>query len=154
MMSEDPVDLGLRKAALAIHALQPNDQSWLMSALSAPQRAALEPLLDELRSLAMPPDGEVIRHLLSRSQKGTQQPAVPSEQARARAVALGDALSKEPSSLQGLFLAALPDMEQRLVLAQWQGVPPKVQLAPMAPALRDAIGARLRGLEHAQREMG
>ncbi len=110
--------------------------------------------VDELRSLAMPPDGEVIRHLLSRSQKGTQQPAVPSEQARARAVALGDALSKEPSSLQGLFLAALPDMEQRLVLAQWQGVPPKVQLAPMAPALRDAIGARLRGLEHAQREMG
>ena len=56
---------GLRSAALVAHAMKPADRDWLLSQLDLGQRAALQPLLDELLELGIPPDADLIGEALS-----------------------------------------------------------------------------------------
>jgi hypothetical protein len=66
---------GLRSAALVAHAMSPIDRDWLLSQLDLSQRAALQPLLDELLELQIPPDAELVGEALrSRHQKPPDSP--------------------------------------------------------------------------------
>lgn len=58
---------GLRLSALALHALGPGDQAWLLERLPADNRATLEQLMAELRHTGIPRDGEVVRRLVNES---------------------------------------------------------------------------------------
>ena len=60
---------GLRSAALVAHAMRPADRDWLLSQLDLGQRAALQPLIDELRELGIPPDADLIGEALKASQQ-------------------------------------------------------------------------------------
>ncbi len=46
--------VGLRQAALALHALSPADRQRVLSRLASPEREVLKPLLAELSSLGIP----------------------------------------------------------------------------------------------------
>lgn len=43
-----------RKAALSLHSMSKADRSWVLEQLSETERATVEPLLEELRSMAIP----------------------------------------------------------------------------------------------------
>lgn len=51
---------GLRQAALLVHGMAASDREWLLSQLDTAQRASLQPLIDELEQLAIPPDAEIV----------------------------------------------------------------------------------------------
>jgi hypothetical protein len=53
--------IGSRHAALLVHALAPTDREWLLSRLGMEERSALQPLLDELTHLGIPPDADLVR---------------------------------------------------------------------------------------------
>jgi hypothetical protein len=57
----------LRRAALLVHALPDADARWLLDALSAQERAALDPLLSELRLLGLPRDPTLVTELEGQS---------------------------------------------------------------------------------------
>lgn len=71
MIAVDKAQQALRRAALRVHALPDPDAAWLLDALSAPDRATLEPLLRELRALGMPRDPALVPDLADGS------PAMP-----------------------------------------------------------------------------
>ncbi len=49
-------DAGLRRAALALHSLEPSDRAWMLSRLPDDRRGTLKPLLQELTELGIPAD--------------------------------------------------------------------------------------------------
>lgn len=125
---------GLRRAALALHALDPVDRDWLLQRLPA-ARDALEQLLVELRELAMPADAEIIRVALN------EAPAIAGV-AVAQAASLCLALQTEPAALQCRLLALLGEAERRSVLALWpelQPFPAAVAEPCWTPAVREAL---------------
>lgn len=133
-------ELGLRKAALALHALAHQDRQWLLNALPEAQRAELEPLLNELRELALPPDGDLVRQALAQAHEVVSgSPGTGTEIAPSLAAALARTLTQEAPVLQGMFLAALPEMERLAVIQHWQGPMPTEPAPGMPPALREAI---------------
>lgn len=125
---------GLRRAALALHALGGDDREWLLQRLPA-ARESLQQLLAELRELDMPADAAVIRAALS------EAPAITGS-AGLQAAALCLVLQAEPRALQSLLLALLSDAERQSVLAEWpelQPLPAAIAQADWAPALREAL---------------
>lgn len=51
---------GRRRAALALHAMHPDDRRSLLQALPPHHRRQLQPLLDELAELGIPADGSLL----------------------------------------------------------------------------------------------
>lgn len=127
---------GLRRAALALHALGTADRDWLLQRLATPQQQALATLLAELQELGIPPDAGVIRTALS---EAAEAPALP----RDEALALCLALERESPSLQSLLLAALEPAQSEAVLAHWQtefhARPSRVAAPAWTPLLREAV---------------
>ncbi|MDQ0086095.1 hypothetical protein J2W35_006476 [Variovorax boronicumulans] len=55
-----PESRGARHAALLLHAMSPEDRSWMLEALPASERAGLMPLLAELEALGIERDPALI----------------------------------------------------------------------------------------------
>lgn len=127
---------GLRRAALALHALGQADREWLLNQLPVPSRQTLGELLAELSELGIPPDDEVIRVALSEA-----APDHPMSTGEARALCL--VLADEAPAVQSLLLAALPVPQRDAVLQHW---PHELLARPSAvagpgwtPALHEAV---------------
>jgi len=127
---------GLRRAALALHALRMEDREWLMQRLSPTQRKALDSLLVELKELGIPPDEGVVRAALSQTAAAS---AIAAEEARGLCLAL----ERESPAVQSLMLASLKSDERADVLAHWQAqlqaLPSSVSAPDWTPTLRQAL---------------
>lgn len=128
MNRADSVGALARKAALLLHALAPADRQQMLLALAEPERAQLQGLLDELRSLGIPADQDLLQPLLA------PEPAI----AAPEAAALAQLLQHEPPALVARLLA----------MDGWPGREPlraalPVAIAPAvgrpAPALDEAL---------------
>lgn len=61
--SPDQVAPEARRAALLLHGIARGDRSWLLGMLDERERAALEPLLEELQELGVPADRQLLGEL-------------------------------------------------------------------------------------------
>lgn len=137
------MELGLRKAALALHALQDADRQWLLGALPAAQRQQLLPLLSELAALALPPDAEVIRQVLAKqpAQRAASPEPSASQLTPDMASALARTLLREAPKVQRMLLAALPDSDRQAVLPLCQSALTREAAADTNTALAPALKA-------------
>ena len=95
-------EAGLRRAALALHAVNRADRSWLLRRLPRASRRTLGRLLAELRELKLPPDATLIREALHAPLDAL------GPEAQAHEHAMGRVLVREPLPAQRLLLASLP----------------------------------------------
>jgi len=134
---------GLRRAALALHALGPSDRDWLLDQLPLQSRQTLGGLLAELTELGIAPDGEVIRAALS---EAFPRVALPAHEARALCLALAE----EAPAVRSLLLAALSAPEREVVLKHWPhelvARPSAVAGPAWAPALHKVVMQSWRAL--------
>lgn len=108
MSADVPATTGSRRAALAVHALGPIDQDWLLRALPAHHRSVIEPLLAELRGLGIPPDGALAADAVTPA-PGPVEPGMRLEQLPdGSARALAELLQREPPALAARLLALRP----------------------------------------------
>lgn len=139
MSAEFKADDGMRRVALALHALAAEDRNWLLQQLPAADRQGLDALLRELQELGLPPEPELIDELLAQA-TATRKPV---EGAAGDPVALARVLQHEAPVLQGLFLSALQAIEQEQVRKHWQDElhpPPSAKNTPAwTGALREAV---------------
>jgi hypothetical protein len=127
---------GVRRAALALHALVPADRAWLLERLPAQQRAHVQALLSELADLGIPKDRTLVDDIVAKQ-------STPASKARPDAAALAKALEGEPASLVALALkthdeaarAAVPRALREALLAE---VAPRLAAAnePVVPAVQ------------------
>lgn len=106
----------LRKAALALHALSPDDQAWMLAQLDPQAQAQLQALLAELQSLGIPQEPTLIDVAL----QGISQAPVPEQPHAAdwQGVpfdALAKALRDEPLVVKKACLSLLPADQARQV---------------------------------------
>lgn len=101
---------GLRQAALALHAMHPEDRRWAMHSLDAGQRDAVSALLDELGELGIPRDASLLMSL-SEGHKTVHTPLTDEEgqalDAMPDAVAIA-MLRREPAHFAELLLNLHP----------------------------------------------
>ena len=129
---------GARRAALALHALGKVDRDWLLQRLGPEQRASMTALLNELRSLGIPPDGEIVRRVLD-------EQAVPVDKAQAPEddALMCRALERETNAVRELMLSTLSAEAAAAVCQCWNV---RDELQPQhrpgvieTPAVRDAV---------------
>lgn len=94
-----------RQAALVAHALEDEDQRWLLQALQPAHRALLQPLLQELQALGLPRERDSVQDLL-RSTGAVSHPAQALD--AASAASLVARLAAEPPALCEWVLALRP----------------------------------------------
>lgn len=94
-----------RRAALLAHALPVTDRAWLLSELRPDQRETIASLLDELRSMRVPPDPELVRELLDAESRGGHEHFLQRLAADDLAP-LVEVLRAEPARLVASFLQA------------------------------------------------
>jgi hypothetical protein len=168
-----PESRGARHAALLLHAMSPQDRSWMLESLPAPERAGLVPLLAELEALGIERDPALINDATT----GASLAAMPQQEIAAIAAsprpvsdeamlhALDDGqvrelvtcLRAEPVGLitewlrladwpwREDFLAALEFGQRRRIEASLSAAAPGFQTPPgMRAALIAAVAARLR----------
>jgi hypothetical protein len=84
----------LREAALALHALEPDDRAWLIERLTPAQQRAVAPLLSELAELGIPADArlvdEALRHSARSITRGAQQRIAALQAAQAAQLLRGE----------------------------------------------------------------
>ncbi len=85
-----------RQAALAAHALDDEDQRWLLQALQPAHRALLLPLLDELKALGLPAEPACLEAALEQGRASTHPAASAPPAAAEQLVAR---LAAEPVAL-------------------------------------------------------
>jgi hypothetical protein len=168
-----PESHGARHAALLLHAMSPEDRSWMLGALPAPERAGLLPLLAELEALGIERDPALIDDATARvpfAEMPEQdvaamapQPFPVSEEAMLHALddnqvrELAACLRTEPAGLIAEWLrladwpwredllAALEPGQRRRIEASLSATAPGFQTPPgMRAALISAVAARLR----------
>lgn len=139
MMPETDLSPGYRRAALTLHALGVHDQSWLLEQLPVQHRAALEALLGELRSLAIPADQTLIQSALQSATTSVTNGR-----------ALASVLEDEPAGLRDALLGLLPDAEAVAVQEAWSSMvdacPQPVPTSTWTPRLQQALRAAWRDL--------
>jgi hypothetical protein len=148
----DEIGLSVRRCALMLHGVSAGDQAWLLERLEEPQRAQVSALLQELRTLGIPPEES------AKAQQAAPKPrpkaaAQPRELVmHASAQQLAIALQGEPAMLvarliqagewkwQGTFIALLAPAKRSEVqgLLDNREVPPK-----LGEAVVNAVAARL-----------
>lgn len=147
----------LRRSALMLHGVGASDQAWLLGRIAEPQRTQVSALLQELRTLGIPPDGGVVRQAVSQPARTASTPHERVSQACA--TRLADVLKDEPCVLVArliqagpwswtdAFLALLAPARRAQVqeLLDERAVPPR-----LAGALVDAVATRLGAGEDAQ----
>lgn len=101
---------GLRQAALALHAMHPEDRHWAMRSLNAGQREALSTLLDELSELGIPRDATLLLSL-AEGDKAMRAPLTDEDSqsldAMPEKIAIA-ALRREPAHFVELLLGLYP----------------------------------------------
>lgn len=68
-------DLAVRKAALTLYAMSPEDRNWLVSQLSVDQRGLISPLLEELTTLGVLPEPLIVAEALREAARPRVQTA-------------------------------------------------------------------------------
>lgn len=143
--SAPEIAASLRRAALVVHAMPERDRAWLLAQLAPQERAQLEPLLAELRSLGIPGDRALLEEAI-----GVARP--PGERD-------GDAVSPHAQALAALRkadperLAAVLRGEPALLVAKllriadwpWRGA----VLQRLGSAARKQVELTLRDVEAA-----
>ena len=137
---------GIKRAALALHGLQADDQAWLMAQLDEAQRRPLRDSLDELASLGVPRDASLLEPLFAADTSHDRL-------LRAPASAVVGALQGQAIEVIALLLRLHPWPWRQAVLQQWAGPfmarPDLLEPHPGKPgpaliaALLDAVAARL-----------
>lgn len=142
MIALDPELQPLRRAALRVHTLPEADARWLLDALSARERAALEPLLDELRALGLPRDPALLAglELPARAPAPRCGNHLLARLDRRGLARLESLLRAEPRCIATAFLAAGPwPWRTRIARSLGIALPAQPRETPVAPALRDAL---------------
>jgi hypothetical protein len=134
---------GLRRCALALHALHPLDREWLLDQLGSKAAERVQRLLAELAELGFPRDASIVKQALAAH---TNRDTVDAQ-------AWATALSHEPPALVALAVHDLPDPRrdtvlQALGLVRERQVRQRLQeqrrTGQRAPRLKAAIDAALR----------
>jgi len=108
---------GLRRAALALHAMEYDDQAWLLTQLPADHRPVLKKMLADLATLGLPRDRNLVEDLLRVSspqrKAGASRGRAVAEQSlqqlrAAPAADLALLLEHEPPGLAAHAVALLP----------------------------------------------
>jgi hypothetical protein len=96
-----------RRAALLVHAMAERDRAWLLAQLGPQERAQLEPLLAELRTLGIPADRALLEEAIAGAKPAdsrepgtaTADAAAPASLRRADPGELAAILRGEPAVL-------------------------------------------------------
>jgi flagellar motor switch protein FliG len=135
----------LRRAALALHALEADDQSWMLDSLEPNIRPGLQALLQELQTLGIPRNSQLLREALDSAPTGLFTPPVAKLETMAPA-SLWQAIQREPVTMQVICLSLLSPELNRLVLRQASARVQSEQASkrhatpePLAPALKVAL---------------
>lgn len=129
---------GLRRAALTLHALGPQDQAWLMQQLPAQQAMALTPLLEELENLGIPKDRTLVQAALAAPSSSAVDAGVDHAEALCRT------LMHEAPALQSQLLSLLSSAQRAAVLAAWPADALRPTPAAVPPSWTPALQAALR----------
>jgi hypothetical protein len=110
-----PDDAALRRAALAVHAMTPEDREWLLRELPLPQRAQLRPLLSELSEIGIPRDLELLQDaaLSPMAEAGSESMALSARSTRS----LARWLRLHPAQVTARLLATSPGWREDLLHA-------------------------------------
>ncbi|HSV34285.1 MAG TPA: hypothetical protein VLI46_01950, partial [Ramlibacter sp.] len=143
----------LRRAALALHATEPQDQAWLLAQLPADQRPALERMLADLAALGLPRDRALVQDLLHGKRQPASAVSLPTDSLptsldalrSARPMDLFSVLETEPAGLAAHVLALLPRATRGDVLG--------MMAMPRRRQVQDILGASYTGAlaDHATR---
>jgi hypothetical protein len=135
----------VRRAALVLHGLTPADREWVLERLPPSSCEELQPLLDELASLGMPGDPELIRSALQRVADGAQgvEPAF-AVIAHASSEHVYDILVDEPDRLIAIVMSSSnwpwrDALLSRIDAARAQGIRERMMTLSVAPGLRRAV---------------
>ncbi|MCC2673420.1 MAG: hypothetical protein K0R58_367 [Ramlibacter sp.] len=117
-MNATPRQLAQRRAALAVHAMSPVDQDWLLRELPLPHRSLLQPLLAELHAIGIPQDPALLRDATRaapeiHAPRAGQVPDIRLSAGSARSLARW--LRSQPAQVSVRLLAACPDWRVRLM---------------------------------------
>lgn len=147
-----------RSAALLLHTVAAEDRAWLLAQLHEDDRARLQGLVDELRTIGIPPAPELLQELApGKAAPRAEHPAVASGLRHADADALASVLSAEPAELiarvialgpwpwTGALLARLGAMHRQEVMERMAALPKEPGRVPCAFDLRllELVEARL-----------
>jgi hypothetical protein len=102
---------GPRRAALALHGLHASDRDWILAQLAAPERAPLDPLLEELRELGIPADRSMIDAAVTAAPAPISPPPAQTPRDRIRAASparIREALAGEPAAVVASLIAVEP----------------------------------------------
>lgn len=99
-----------RAAALLLHGMAEADRAWAWSRLDDAERAVLSPLLDELRDMRIPRDGDLLRQATATAAAVSPglQAAARQRIAAAQPAELVQVLGQEPSGLVRRLLSLGP----------------------------------------------
>lgn len=146
-----------RHAALLLHTVSDDDRAWLLSRMDGAERARLQGLVDELRTIGIPPAPELLDELgpIATVRSGAA-PAGRGGLQHADAAALAGVLAAEPAELIARVIALGPwpwtgALLARLGALQRQQVMDRVAALARAPERApSALDARLLGLVEAR----
>lgn len=142
---ETQTPAALKKAALALHALSPADQAWMLARLGLTEQAQLNALLEELQTLGIPQEPAVIEAALQGNKPAQSSSVSPAQDWQGVPVAaLAQALADEPAQVMSACLLLLPsELAVSLRPLLPSALQPHTERLPagvvLTPALREAL---------------
>ena len=138
----------MRRAALLLHTVSVDDRAWLLSQMDDAGRLRLQGLVDELRTIGIPPAPELLDELgpvvIARPRGDGAGAANPIGLQHADAAALASVLAAEPTELiarvitlgpwpwTGTLLARLGALQRQQVMERIAAMPPAQERASSA----------------------